>query len=470
MLKIEEIVFALFLVVAGAAGCALNNSTTFFLAMTVFFAAVIYLAKDLSKNVFILAFMVSFFTFLLGGETIMLLGLQENRYTFTAEADNHAYVAILISLVFLLLSYVAVNFLLPDRYGTTKSPESLPSNTPSIRRASLIFFYGTLVFKLIVNLSMVMYARAHGYFDVYTDYEFQGPGVFVKLATMSTAAFYIFLGTFPSKKECRLPVLIYLFATMLTIISGRRNDTITALLILFVYYCFRNIMYNNREVWVPKKLVYALVLASPLLLSVLYSITALRSGRANGLMVSYFSGMLNFFYQQGFSINVIKWAKQLEDSIPDKLYSLSQLYDFFTTRNFISRLLFNFKIYSGQTAERAMEGHRMSYLLTYLVFPDSYLEGYGVGSSYIAEAYHDFGYAGVAAVNCLYGYLLAKFNYINYRNPFLIAISFLMMQGLIMAPRSYADAFIGNILDFSNIEIFLAIWLVAKFLDLSEEQ
>ena len=151
MLKIEEIVFALFLVVAGAAGCALNNSTTFFLAMTVFLAAVIYLAKDLSRNVFILAFLVSFFTFLLGGETIMLLGLQENRYTFTAEADNHAYVAILISLVFLLLSYVAVNFLLPDRYGTTKSPESLPSNTPSIRRASLIFFYGTIVFKLIVN-------------------------------------------------------------------------------------------------------------------------------------------------------------------------------------------------------------------------------------------------------------------------------------------------------------------------------
>ena len=88
----------------------------------------------------------------------------------------------------------------------------------------------------------------------------------------------------------------------------------------------------------------------------------------------------------------------------------------------------------------------------------------------IAEAFHDFGYAGVAAVNSLYGYLLAKFNYINYKNPFIFAISFLMMEGLIMAPRSYADAFIGNILDFSNIEVFLAIWLIAKFIDLSDEQ
>lgn len=470
MLKSEEIIFALFLLIAGTAGCILNNSTTFFLAFTVFVAAVIYLARDLSRNVFILAFLVSFFTFLLGGEAIMLLGLQANRYSFTQEADNHAYVAVLVSLVFLLLSYVVVNMYLPERYGTRKSPTGMPPNTPSIRRVSLIFFYSTLVFKLIVNLSMVMYARANSYFDVYTDYEFQGPGFFVKLATMSTAAFYIFLGTFPSKKECRLPVFMYLCVTMLTIVSGRRNDTITALLILFVYYCFRNIMYSGSQVWVPRKLVYALVLVSPLLLSVLYSITALRSGNSDGLMVSYFGGMLNFFYQQGFSINVIKWAKQLEASIPDRWYSLSQLYDFFTTRNFISRLLFNFKIYSGQTAERALEGHRMSYLLTYLVFPESYLQGYGVGSCYIAEAYHDFGYAGVAAVNSLYGYLLARFNYINYRNPFMIAISFLMMQGLIMAPRSYADAFIGNLLDFSNIEIFLAIWLIAKYLDLSDEQ
>lgn len=470
MLKIEDIVFALFLVIAGTAGCIFYNSTTFYLAMTVFAAAVIYLVRNMSKNAFILAFLVSFFTFLLGGEMIMLLGIKKNDYTFTPEADSHAYTAILISLVFLMLSYIVVNLYLPKRYGAGNLVTSLPPNTKSIRLISLVFFNITLVFKLIVNASIVVFVRANGYYGFYTDYSFPGPTFMLKLATMCTAAFYIFLGTFPSKKECRLPVIMYLGATMITILSGRRNDTITAILLIFIYYCFRNIMYSNHEVWVSRKVVYVLILLAPVLLSILNSISALRTGKMNSLMISYFEGLINFFYIQGFSINVIKWARQLQDSIPDKFYSFGQLTDFFTTGNFISRLLFNFKSFSGQTAERALEGNRMSYLLTYLVFPERYAQGYGVGSSYIAEAFHDFGYAGVAAVNSLYGYLLAKFNYINYKNPFIFAISFLMMEGLIMAPRSYADAFIGNILDFSNIEVFLAIWLIAKFIDLSDEQ
>lgn len=470
MLKIEDIVFALFLVIAGTAGCIFYNSITFYLAMAVFAAAVIYLVRNMSKNVFILAFLVSFFTFLLGGELTMLLGIKKNDYTFTPEADSHAYTVILISLVFLLLSYIVVNLYLPKRYGAGNLVTSLPPNTKSIRLISLVFFNITLVFKLIVNASIVVFVRANGYYGFYTDYSFPGPTFMLKLATMCTAAFYIFLGTFPSKKECRLPVIMYLGTTMITILSGRRNDTITAVLLIFIYYCFRNIMYSNHEVWGSRKVVYVLILLAPVLLSILNSISALRTGRTNTLMISYFEGLINFFYIQGFSINVIKWARQLQDSIPDKFYSFGQLIDFFTTGNFISRLLFNFKSFSGQTAERALEGNRMSYLLTYLVFPARYAQGYGVGSSYIAEGFHDFGYAGVAAVNSLYGYLLAKFNYINYKNPFVFAISFLMMEGLIMAPRSYADAFIGNILDFSNIEVFLAIWLIAKAVDLSDEQ
>ena len=133
MLKIEDIVFALFLVIAGTAGCIFYNSTTFYLAMTVFAAAVIYLVRNMSKNAFILAFLVSFFTFLLGGEMIMLLGIKKNDYTFTPEADSHAYTAILISLVFLMLSYIVVNLYLPKRYGAGNLVTSLPPNTKSIR-------------------------------------------------------------------------------------------------------------------------------------------------------------------------------------------------------------------------------------------------------------------------------------------------------------------------------------------------
>ena len=85
-----------------------------------------------------------------------------------------------------------------------------------------------------------------------------------------------------------------------------------------------------------------------------------------------------------------------------------------------------------------------------------------MGSCYIAEVFHDFGYIGIAIVNCIYGWLFANFNYIKYRGPIFMGISLLMMQSLLMAPRAYADGFIGSVLDLSNIEILLLIWLVSK--------
>lgn len=463
MIKIKDAIFVLILLIVGSVGIVLNDTSTFFAALIIYILGFIYLMEDMNQNVFIIAFLISFFAFLLGSETISLLGIMENKYVFSQEINNHTYLTILISLLFLFLSYIITNMYLRKRYHNRKREGFLPKRLTAVRKVSLTVFYLLLVFKIIVNISEVVFARTYGYSSFYTDYHFQGPSFFIKLATMCTTSFFIYLGTLPTKKECRVPVILYVFANLITIISGRRNDLITTLLLIFVYYSVRNILYSYNEVWVSKRSILILVLISPVLLSILYSISSLRSGSENTATVSYFSGIIDFFYQQGFSINIIKWEKLLENSIPDRLYSLGQLYEFFTTKNFISRLLFDFKGYSGQTVERALEGHRLSYLLSYLVYPWSYAHGYGVGSSYIAETYHDFGYVGVAVANSIYGYLFARFNYIRYKGPVLMAISFLMMQELLLAPRSYTDAFIGSVLDFSNIEIILFVVLVSRF-------
>lgn len=463
MIKRQEVIFVVFLIITGVMGMICNNTATFFCAMIIFFVGFIFMFKDLEENVFLIAFMISFFTFLLGSELFCLLGIEENKYHFPDDINNHTYLTIIISLLFLLLSYICTNVYLRKHYLNDSREEALPPRLLTVRKVSLLVFYFLLIFKVIVNLSEVLFARTFGYSSFYTDYYFQGPSFFIKLADMCTTSFFIFLGTLPTKKECRVPVLLYICANLIILFSGRRNDLITALLLVFVYYCVRNILYSYDEVWISRKSILLLILIAPLLLSVLYAISSLRFEREGNIAISYFKGISDFFYQQGFSINIIKWEKSLENSIPDRLYSLGQLYEFFTTRNFVSRLLFDFKSYSGQTVERAMEGHRLSYLLSYLVFPWSYSHGYGIGSSYIAEAYHDFGYIGVAVFNCIYGYLFARFNYIKYRGPVIMAISFLMMQKLLLAPRSYADAFIGSILDLSNIEILLFILLLARY-------
>lgn len=463
MIKRREIIFAIFLLVIGFVSIVINNEVRFFGALLIFAVGVIFLVKDMNHNVFMIAFLISFFTFLMGSETICLFGWGENKYLFSQEINTHAHMTIAISLMFLFLSYMATNAYLRKRYPITWEREALPTRIASIRKVSLFVFCFLAVFKIIVNLSEVLFVMSFGYSNFYSDYYFQGPSFFIKLADMCTTSFFVFLGTLPTKKGCKVPVILYIGINLITIFSGRRNDLIVTMLLIFVYYCMRNIMHSGNEVWVSRKSLLALIVLTPLLLSILSAISSLRSTTQDNIAVSYFRGISDFFYQQGFSINIIKWGKSLEDSIPDRIYSLGQTYEFFTTRNFISRLLFDFKTYSGQTVERALEGHRLSYLLSYLIFPWSYANGYGVGSCYIAEAYHDFGYLGIAIFNSIYGFLFAKFNYIKYRGPFFMAISFLMMQSLLMAPRAYADGFIGSVLDFSNIEILIFIWLVSKY-------
>ena len=466
MIRWQDYAFVTCLLMIGTVGIAINNTSTFYAGLIIFIIGVVHFVKDIDQNVFILVFMISFFTFLLGSEASILMGLKANKYFFIQEINYHAYKTLLVSLLFLFLSYVLTSIYLRKQNSNldNRSFEELSATIVPIRRVSLYAFYFLLLFKIAVNLSEVSFSRAFSYSSLYTDYSFQGPGIILKLATMCTTAFFVYLGTLPTKRECRIPVILYICANAIIIFSGRRNDLIIAILLVFAYYCFRNIMYNCGDVWVSKRQIAVLVLLAPLLLSGLYAVSSLRSGNRGDVALSYLNGIVDFFYQQGFSINIIKWEKSLEGSIPDKIYSLGQTYEFFTTKNFFSRFLFDFQSYDGQTVERALQGHRLSHLLSYLVFPWSYSQGYGVGSCYIAEAYHDFGYFGVAAINSVYGCLFAKFNDTKYSNPIIIAISFIMMQELLFAPRSYADAFIGTVLDFSNIEILVLIWIVSRCL------
>lgn len=463
MIKRREILFAIFLLVLGFMSIVINNEATFFGGLLIFTTGFIFLFKNMNHNVFMIAFLISFFTFLMGSEAICLFGWEENKYLFPQKINTHAYTTIVISLMFLFLSYIITNAYLRKCYPIIREKEDLPMRITFIRKVSLFVFYFLVVFKIIVNLSEVLFVRSFGYSNFYSDYYFQGPSFFIKLADMCTTSFFVFLGTLPTKKECKVPVILYISINLITIFCGRRNDLIVTLLLIFIYYCMRNIMHSGNEVWISRKCLLVLIILSPLVLGILSAISSLRLGTQDNIAVSYFKGINDFFYQQGFSINIIKWGKSLEDSIPDRIYSLGQTYEFFTSGNFVSRLLFDFQTYSGQTVERALEGHRMSYLLSYLVFPWSYANGYGVGSCYIAEAYHDFGYLGVVIFNSIYGFLFAKFNYIKYRGPFFMAVAFLMMQSLLMAPRAYADGFIGSVLDFSNIEILLFIWLISKY-------
>lgn len=90
--------------------------------------------------------------------------------------------------------------------------------------------------------------------------------------------------------------------------------------------------------------------------------------------------------------------------------------------------------------------------------------GYGVGSSYIAEAFHDLGYFGIAIFSSIYGIIMSIYKKYLYKNVWVTACFCIAITELLMAPRGYADAFFAQILNFTNIEAFLIIYLISKVL------
>lgn len=108
------------------------------------------------------------------------------------------------------------------------------------------------------------------------------------------------------------------------------------------------------------------------------------------------------------SINVIKRYIEYGANLPKgKLYFIGSTLSVLA-RSPIGRIL-NIAVYGGNTVENAMNGFSFAHALSYLVMGKQYLNGNGMGSSYIAEIMYSFGYMGVFIANIFYGVFLRKF-------------------------------------------------------------
>ena len=135
----------------------------------------------------------------------------------------------------------------------------------------------------------------------------------------------------------------------------------------------------------------------------------------------------------------------------------------FLQKNFIARLL-GVKSYSGNTVDNALNGNSLAHALSYYLYGNNYLNGRGIGSCYIAEAYHDFKYVGVFLVNYVYGIVLNRFFDFENKGIYTGAISLILLDSLLHAPRGSADGFVSDIVDFTTWGTFIIVFIIAKAL------
>lgn len=436
-------------------------SSSKFLISSVFlvwFNMMMYSYFDLEKRISLFAFGLCFFNFLLGRQFLeRFFGYRVED--FSESTNTHAELTLLIALVSVFIFYIIFSRI---KSNTICDNSSDSINNIIVRNISKKLFYISNTLAIINALLKAYIAISHGYFSTFTEegrYIQQNNNmifIFDKFSQMLPVFIAIYLATLPSKRESK-PVLYYYFVYLfLTIFTGHRSEFIIGLLWILIYLIYRS--NKSEEIWIKRKYLFYCLILFPILIIFLGFIGNIRIG-VNNNNANFIISFIDFFYDQGVSINVIKRSFNLQYLLnSERYYSLS-----FIPESIFGRLL-GFKQYYGNTIEHAKYGYTLSHTLSYVLMGDKYLNGVGTGTSYIAELYHDFGYYGVFIGNILYAWLLSLYCRYNSSKVYLKSAVFLIMMQLLWSPRgNFSDIILIFMQPFPMLA-FLLVYILSKLI------
>lgn len=456
---IFPVVTGIFLMLTILSGCNLLYAATFYLWLLLFY----YAYKNLESRSLLFAFLISVFIFLLDREFLEQY-FSYKVENFTEQVNNHAYFLMLLSLMSIGVGYIF--FSRKALKGVAKLEVTNSMINERIKTMSLLLYYITICFAILSKVVTSRYVSQFGYSDYYLDYSELLSGniilyIISKIELMMPVALSAFMASMPSKKCFKFPALLYLIYLAISLGSGQRSTSMLGILFLLVYILFRQGI-NPEEKWFKKSYIIIGILMLPVL-AIFFSWYSYWRFDSDMSKFNWYTGFFDFFYDQGVTSNVIKRAYIYEDQIPnDTLYTLE-----FMRSGLIAKLL-GIPVYHGNTVEHALYGGSYAHALGYILLKNSYLGGRGVGTSYIAELYQDFGYIGVILGNLLYSYILVRVtNVFKTRKIFVLTLQFYMITQILWAPRGSFSGFLTVLFYPSTIISLLFIFGGAKILSIN---
>lgn len=421
---------------------------------------IFYSLESIRRRFVFLFFNISFFTFLMGQDLFEMINGQTWWASFPSSIMEHTLLVLFISLLSLYIGSVIMEKLNKKNKSNDYKPKK---SIAGIRKTSKILFYLTFTVAFIVLLERVLFVQNYGYVALYLDYVSQIPYIIKKIAITNSTFLYIYLATMPLKREARPVVLLQLVYLGVSVLSGVRGTLVVGLMVLIIYFIFRDAYLSDYdEKWLGKAEKYVLIIGLPFFLAFLSAYGVIRVGGNIGSF-SLINEMINFFKSQGGSVQVISFSKIYENYLPSTNinYTFSPIINYFTIGSIAS-------IFTGLTplvdkVDIALYGNNLGATITYIVNPQYYLAGGGMGTQYIAELYADFGYAGVIVFNLLMGALLSLLFKSN--KWWLLAISLLMCNAIMDMPRNFALTWLGVWVAFPTWIPIIVTYLGASFIN-----
>lgn len=414
--------------------------------------------KDISSNIFFICFLLSFFIFLMSGDIFSELFGKYYYLRFSEEATRHCWIAILIGLIFLYFGYITKRR--PAQYKLKTAFSSM--DVSKIQNSAKLVFYITFCILLFNTLDKIQFVARYGYVTYYMSYDSILPSVIAEVGDFAPIALCVFLATFPGKKDARSPIVLYFVYAILSLLIGARGGLVYNAVFLIGYMIYRNSHDKNGEVWLSKKIIVLLCISVPFVLVLLFLYGYVRLNQ-DVVYESFGDTLVDFFVNIGASSKAIKYGYECKDTIEKfKFYSLGDTLNYFKYGKLFNLLDLG-KIPSIHSAQFALEGHSFDSYLSYQFMSDKFLNGEGMGSSYIAVLFADFGYIGIAVGSFIYGRLFKAMSYLNENSWLSTSIKLYCFLLLIKAPRGSYDSFIGGIININFWVIILGIVFMSQY-------
>lgn len=434
-----------------------NLSYLLFACLAVLFNNILEGVKNVSKHILFLTFQATFFFFLLSRQFINYIDNGTFNLNFSYQIQKNTMVLLFLSLVFCFFGY---KMHLITSSGTTMSSQQIIKRTINqkketfFRQSSRLMFYLTLLPELAVIFEKAAAVLRFGYIGYYTDFTSTLPILIQKLAMANNYCMFAFCASLPTKQEVKRPFFFYFLVGVLSLLTGQRNNFILTISFILIYYCLRS--QEKDEKWVGKHEIVFVCIAVPLVMFFIVWFGYVRE--KNSFEVTSLSKILYLlFNQQGVSATVIAYQQQFQSNpILKQNFTFGPLWTFMT-QNVFAQVLFGIETYQQNTVAAALHAHSFGQSISFLALRDTFLNGKGLGSSYIAEVMQDYSFWGVVLINFIYGKFMHITKSFENRGFWMRLYVCYALKGIIYAPR---DTALGPFMSFFTFDSLAALFLI----------
>ena len=294
----------------------------------------------------------------------------------------------------------------------------------------LVFFVPVIV-KLMIQFN---YVRIHGYLSIYRggleeiSYPFWTAGSFI----FFISGYCLFLASGPYKKEYLVFSIMCFFVYFANSLKGQRGGFLAVLLYLIYYYT----KHFNVKLRLKKILLMGVFfIAFILILGNLRN--SYGGNKKNNTKINTKELIGKTLYTQtttrAVPMHVIKGGL--------KYHNYPFIFSSFTK----PFLRYKYPSESGQTDLIAQKYNKSTAVITYNVSRAAYLNGNGLGSSFIAEAYDCFGFFGLIVFSVILSwfFVFCDFSRVNPKRIF-VPILFFIIQNIPILPRANIFRFLDT--------------------------